>query len=137
MSPYALPPTRFCQKNRFHSDRLLEWPRRLVAVSPRDWQLRKCEIAVLACRAAQRTSGIALQMLKMSRLPCCTSFMCAHRLVTLDAATLLLTSKNSFVNRHDPPSHLALHLACNAFRHIVLSNQGDDSITAIRGPDQP
>ena len=23
MSPYALPPTRFCQKNRFHSDRLL------------------------------------------------------------------------------------------------------------------
>jgi hypothetical protein len=76
-------------------------------------------------------------MLKMSRLPGCSSFMGAHWLVALDAATLPLMSKNSFVNRHDSPSDLALHLACNAFRHIVLSNQGDDSITAIRGPDQP
>jgi len=77
-------------------------------------------------------------MFKMSPLPCCSSLMGAHRLVALDAATLLLTSENRFVNRHDSPPDLSLHLACNAFRHMVaLSNQGDDSITAIGGPDQP
>ena len=76
-------------------------------------------------------------MFKMSGLPCCSGFVGANWLMALDAAALLLTSKNSFVNRHDPPSSLSLHLACNALRHIVLSNKADESVTAIRGPDQP
>jgi len=54
-------------------------------------------------------------MFKMSGLPCRSGFVGANRLMALDAATLLLTSKNSFVNRHDPPSNLSLHLACILF----------------------
>ncbi len=59
-------------------------------------------------------------MFKMSRLPCCSSFMGANGFVALDAAALLLASKNGFLNRHNPPSGLALHLACRAFWHLVL-----------------
>jgi len=72
-------------------------------------------------------------MFKVSGLPCCSSFMGANRLIALDAAALLLMSKKRCLNRHNSPSGLALHLARNAFRHIVLSTEGDGSITAIRG----
>ena len=54
-------------------------------------------------------------------------FLSPHWFVALNAASLPLAGENSFINRHDSPSDLSLHLARDAFGHMVLSNQEDDS----------
>ena len=62
-------------------------------------------------------------MFKMRRLSSGSLLVSPHWFVALNAASLLLAGENSFFNRHDSPSDLSLHLARDAFGHMVLSNQ--------------
>ena len=45
-------------------------------------------------------------MFKMRGLPCGSRFMGANWLMALNAATLLFTGKNGFLNRYNSPSGL-------------------------------